>query len=206
MTGGKADRCPTTSINAKRIECEVWDTVRTLIDERETLPEKMHAHFDARRRELRRPGVDSKKLIARRAKLNQRWIKFQGAYAADAISKADLKARRAEIEAEREQIDKALARSRNMESELLALEESEAELEKRIMSGDETLENTPPGEERQKLYQDFNLRVEFGANTVPRISGVFPMSFEGEPVKVRMHGNGYGTFLEKPVSSSETLS
>ena len=207
MTNGKADKCPMRkSVNADRIESEVWDAVRQLVDDKITLLDKMRSHFDARRRELRGPGVNSKKLIRRRTELEQRWLKFQDAFAADAISAADLKAHRIEIDNKREQIEKALERSRNVESELLALEEAEAELEERITSGDETLKDTPPGEERQELYRDFNLRVHVGADAVPRISGVFPMSFEGEPVKVQMHGNGYGTFVEEPVSRLETTS
>ena len=209
LTGGKAEKRKCSmkkSVNAARIEAEVWDAVRGLVDDTEALLEKMHAHFEARRMELRGPGVDSEKLIARRSKLDQSWIKWQNAYEADAISIADLKARRAEIENEREQIDKALERSRNVEAELLALEESEAELEERITSGDETLTDTPPGEKRRELYLDFNLRVHVGSDAVPQISGIFPMSYEGEPVKVRMHGNGYGTFLEESVSRNETSS
>ena len=205
--GGKADKCPmTASIPAEKLEAAVWNAIAPMLKNPQFLLDKMHAYFEGRRKELRGPGVDSEKLVSRRTKLEATWAKYQRAYEADAISIADLKARRAEIDAEREQIDKALERSRNVETELLEIDEAESEFEERILSSDGSLQDTLPGEERRKLYQDFMLKVWVGADAVPRISGILPARFGDISGTLWKTPEGRGYFIEPPVSTKKTSS
>jgi hypothetical protein len=144
---------------AEDIEAEVWECVSSLYGDKDLLASKVREAYSQKRRELSGPSVSVEILSRRLDKLGRDWLKWQEAYRADAISVADLKARRAEIEEEREGIERTLEQARGKDAELEDLEREEA----RILAGIEDSETvgeadwTP--ESRTELYRDLQLRV-----------------------------------------------
>jgi hypothetical protein len=125
-------------------------------------------------------------------------------YEADAISVADLAARRAELDNERGALQRELERVMHRDEELERLAETEREMRERIEATENNLENMTP-ERRRSLYQDLRLRVEVGEDKHPHISGVFPTrvaGFTGTLVRTPDQ-RGY-LVTREPVSSQDT--
>lgn len=199
MTSGKADPCPNrTKVRADQIEPQVWNMVRGFVSDTEYVLTRLAEYFDNERRKLGRlSGGDMSSLSKRLAKIEQRWEKNKLAYEADAISIADLKARRSALDGEREALERELSLARDADSELVRLDEEERRARERIESGyGEGLENAGP-EKRREVYRDTRLNVTVGADKSPQISGVFPMNFEGTPVMVELDSSGHGTYWER---------
>jgi site-specific DNA recombinase len=176
---GKADPCDIrTHVPAEAIEQEVWEAVRRLMDDKEYVLRKAREHFAAQRKELTRAGSNAKDLAGRLEKIEAKRIKYQHAYAADALSLADLKERMAELDNERGVLKRELDRARNRDVELATLDEAEREITERIETTEDNLEDMTP-EKRRDLYQDLHLRVEVGEDKRPYISGIFPTRVAG---------------------------
>jgi hypothetical protein len=171
-------------INAGEIEAEVWEGMRRLLDDKEYTLGKMRESFDAKRRELSGPGLDAGALARGLKGIETRWVKYQKAYEVDAISVADLAARRTELEGERERIERELERISNREAELERLEAEQAQIEDRIREGWGDLDDASP-EKRREVYEDLRLRVEVGEDRRPLLSGWFPV---GGGIKVYAEG------------------
>lgn len=196
---GKADRCTMRKhVNAGRIETEVWDTVRGLMDQTQYILGKMEEHFEQKRKEVSRAGADVGSLVKRLEENEKRQRKNHLAYEEGVLLLPRLEARLVELEDEREAIENELKRSRDMQGELQNLDETEAEIRERLEAGYGNLDETD-STKRLQVYEDMRLRVEVGSDAVPRVSGIFPMSFEGEPVDVWMGPDGYGEFVQDPV-------
>jgi len=163
-----------TYINAAALEAEVWEAVSRLLDDKEYALRKMEEHFAQRRKELSRPGADPVKLANKLQRIEAKRVRYQQAYAADAMSLADLAARTAELDNEHEALQRELERVMHRQEELERLAEEEAEIRRRIEGGHYDLENMTP-EKRRELYQDSRLRVEVGEDKCPHISGLFPL-------------------------------
>ena len=134
---GKADRCGhRTHYRAEEVEADVWDRVRGVYGDKELLQRRIREEFARKRAELSGPSVDVQGLKERLGALDRDWLKWQRAYAADAISVADLAARRAEIEEERAAIEHTLERAGDRETDLLALEAQERDILDRLDSQD----------------------------------------------------------------------
>ena len=128
VKNGSADTCKIKRcIPAEELETEIWDAVRLVYGNKELLEHRVRENYSERRKELSGPGLDTEELARRLETLERDWLKWQEAYRADAISVADLKARRAEIEENREGIEGALERARGRDAELEALDREEAE-------------------------------------------------------------------------------
>jgi site-specific DNA recombinase len=175
ITVGKADRCSMRKqMGAGKIEAEVWETVRRVMHDKPYVLGKIEEHFEGKRKELRRPGADMGSLLGRLDKIEKAWTKNKLAYEADALSVADLKARRTELDREREFIEREMERVRNREAELRRLDEDEAEMRERIEAGYGGLDDATPKKQRE-VYEDVRLRVEVGEDKVPHITGWFPV-------------------------------
>ena len=148
--------------------------MRRVMDDKHYVLGKMKEHFAEKRRELTRPGADAGSLIRRLDNIDKSWIKFQKAYEADALSVADLKARRVELNAERGRVERELERTRNRDAELDRLNADEAETRERVEAGYGSLDDATP-EQQREIYEDIGLRVEVGLEKRPRISGFFPI-------------------------------
>jgi site-specific DNA recombinase len=174
-TSGKADRCTMKkNVPASAIEAEVWGMVRHFLDDKEHTLRKLEEHFEDRRKKLSRPGPDVVMVARRLEQIERQRAKYQHAYAADAMSLADLKARNTELDNDSQTLRQELERARNREAELEKLEQIEEEMRERIEGGHRDVQDRSP-QERRELYQDLRIRVEVGADARPRISGVFPM-------------------------------
>jgi len=174
-TSGKADRCSMKKhINADKIEREVWKTVRGVMDDKPYVLGKLEEHFAQKRGDLSRLGADAASLIKRLHRIEERWTKVKLAYEADALTIADLKARRTELDAERRKIERELKRATNRKAELEKLDADEAETRERIEAGYGGLDDATP-EKRRQVYADLNLRVDVGRDQTPYISGWFPI-------------------------------
>jgi hypothetical protein len=97
-------------MGAGKIEAEVWETVRRVMDDKPYVLGKIEEHFREKRKDLRRPGADVGSLLGRLDKIEKAWTKNKLAYEADALSVADLKARRTELDTEREFIEREMER------------------------------------------------------------------------------------------------
>ena len=191
-TSGSVDPCAMRKdIRADEIEAEVWEGVRRLLDDKEYTLGKMRESFDTKRRELSGPGLDAGVLERRLKGIEVSWVKYQKAYEADAISVADLAARRTELEGQREQIERELERRGNREAELERLEAEQAQIEDRIREGWGGLDDASP-EKRREVYEDLRLRVEA---TVPH---------RLVPHRGRDHGLRGGTRAAPPLQRGET--
>ena len=185
---GSAEACTMRAyVNASVIEQEVWEAVGTILDDKEYVLRKAREHFTRKRKELSRVGANAGTLTKRLEQIETKRIKYQHAYAADALSLADLKERMAEMDNERDALQRELERVMHREEELEKLDETEREITERIEATDNSLEDMTP-EKRHALYQDLRLRVEVGEDKRPYISGIFPTRIAGTP----------GTLLRTP--------
>jgi hypothetical protein len=175
ITNGKADRCGMRKhIRAEVIEKEVWEAVSHLTNDKEYVLRKMRDHFAQRRKELSRVGANAGTLAKKLEKIETSWVNYQKAYAGGGLSLADLKARRAELDNERDALQRELERIMHREEELEKLDIAERETQERIEATADNLEDITP-EKRHELYQDLRLRVEVGEDKRPYISGIFPL-------------------------------
>ena len=176
---GSADHCTMRAyIPAAAIEEEVYTAVSRIMDDKEYVLRKMGEHFAQKRKELSRAGASAGDLARRLEGIEKRWLKWQQAYEADAISVADLAARRAELDNERGALQRELERVMHRDEELERLAETEREMRERIEATENNLEDMTP-EKRRSLYQDLRLRVEVSEDKRPLISGVFPTRVAG---------------------------
>lgn len=121
------DVCPRTpGLRAERTEQEVYQSVQRVIDDKELIVREIQAGFERRRQELSGPGMDAGALAKKLDLIDARWVRYQEAYAADAMSVADLKARRAELDEERQEIERQIqdARTRDEQLETLDIKQS----------------------------------------------------------------------------------
>jgi len=174
-TNGRADHCTMKkNVRAEAIEEEVYAAVSRLMDDKEYVLRKSREHFEYKRKEISRPGPDAASLAARLSGIERRWLKWQEAYEAGAISVADLKGHRAKLNHEGEAVAREMERIRNRDVELEKLDEAEREMRERIEATENNLEDMTP-EKRRGLYQDLRIRVKVGGDKKPRISGFFPI-------------------------------
>jgi site-specific DNA recombinase len=201
ITVGKADRCSMRKqMGAGKIEAEVWETVRRVMDDKPYVLGKIEEHFREKRKELRRPGADIGSLLGRLDEIEKAWTKNKLAYEADALSVADLKARRTELDTEREFIEREMERVRNREAELRRLDEDEAEMRERIEAGYGGLDDATL-EKQREVYEDVRLRVEVGEDKVPHVTGWFPVEIGDTRATLRQIGDEHRILIPHPSGS-----
>jgi DNA repair exonuclease SbcCD ATPase subunit len=155
--------CDVTNRRADRLEAEVWESVRAILSD----PERLRADLDAmiemkRSAERGGPRREMDAWLERLAEAERKRTKFQHAYAEDAISLEDLKARLAELDQVRELAQTELERLRQHEEGLAQLErDRDAVLESYAGASDDALDSLTP-EQRHNLYR--SLRIEVRAH------------------------------------------
>jgi len=175
ISNAKHDFCRKRKmVRADKVEAQVWETVRGIIDSKHYVLERMEKHFEQKRRELHRPGADASSLFKRLDGIERDAQKDWEAYRADVILLPKLKELRAVLDSEREAIERELERTRNRDEELRKLDAEEAELRESILAGFGDLDGKT-SEERREIYLDLRLRVEIGPDKAPRVMGVFPI-------------------------------
>ena len=175
ISNAKHDFCRKRKmVRADKVEAQVWETVRQTMDDKHYVTKRMEEHYEQRRRELRRPGADSGSLLKQLDRIERNAQKDWDAYRAEVITLPELKELRADLDAEREPIERELERTKNRDEELRKLDAQEAEMRKRILAGFGGLDDKTP-QERWEIYLDLNLRVEIGPDKVPRVLGSFPI-------------------------------
>ncbi len=204
---GKADRCiMSVMVRTDSIEPKVWNEVRGLVDDKELLLSRADESFAAKRRELSYPNVDAASVVRDLSKIEEARANYQRAFAADAMSLKDLKARTTELDAERDVLRERLERAGRREEELEDLEGAQRALEERIREGYDDIDSNTP-KERREIYIDLNLRVDVGLDKVPRISGTFPVDFSGMKGRLWKRPEGHAQFItsESPGHESHEI-
>jgi site-specific DNA recombinase len=157
------EACDVTNRRADRLEAEVWESVRAILSD----PERLRADLDAmiemkRSAERGGPRREMGAWLERLAEAERKRTKFQHAYAEDAISLEDLRARLAELDQVRELAQTELERLRQHEEGLAQLErDRDAVLESYAGASDDALDSLTP-EQRHNLYR--SLRIEVRAH------------------------------------------
>lgn len=199
LQSGRNDPCMMREmVRADGIEPKVWDEVRRLVDDKELLLRESRESFGAKRAEIARFTVDAGKVERDLSKIEEARANYQRALGAGAMSPADLKARTAELDSERDLLWDQLERAGRREEELEELTRAQDALEERIEAGYDDLDSKTP-EGRREIYEDLNLRVAVGLDKIPRISGAFPVRIPGfRPGRMVRTPEGRGYFVEPP--------
>jgi chromosome segregation ATPase len=184
------------------IEEEVYDAVSDLMDDKEYVLRKLEEHFAQKRKELSRTGADAVTLTRRIADLDRRRDGYWELAADGDMPRETMRRKVAEIEQEREHVERALERVIHRDEELDRLTETEREMRKRIEATENNLEDMTP-EKRRSLYQDLRLRVEVDEDKHPYISGLFPTRVAGITATLVRTPDQRG-YLYEHVSNKET--
>ena len=146
---------------ADRLEPMVWEYVSRAMKDPETLRADLDAYIELERRGRRGdPGNEAKAWADRLAEADQRRTKYQEAFAADAMTLPELKARLAELEETRKTAERELATLRGYEERVAALErDRDALIGSLEAQAPEALDSLTP-EERHQWYKLLKLVVE----------------------------------------------
>ena len=154
------EACGVRNRRADKIEVEVWESVRAILSD----PERLRADLDRmiEMKKSARRGDSRREMDGWLEKLDEagrKRVKFQHAYAEDAISLEDLKARLGELEELRELAQRELEALRSYEEEIARMErDRDAVLESYAGASSEALDSLTP-EQRHNLYRSFRLEV-----------------------------------------------
>jgi site-specific DNA recombinase len=154
------EACDVRNRRADKIEAEVWDSVRAILSDPERLRGDLDRMIEMKRNARRGdPRREMDVWLEKLAEADRKRAKFQHAYAQDAISLEDLKARLAELEELRELAKGELEKLRHHEEEIAQLErDRDAVLEGYASASDEVLDNLTP-EQRHNLYRSLRIEV-----------------------------------------------
>jgi site-specific DNA recombinase len=154
------EACEVKNRRADVIEAEVWESVRTILSD----PERLRADLDRmiemkRNAERASPRREMDAWLEKLAEAERKRTKFQHAYAEDAISLEDLKARLAELEEVRELAQTELERLRQHEEGIAQLErDRDAVLESYAGASEKALDSLTP-QQRHNLYRSLRIEV-----------------------------------------------
>jgi site-specific DNA recombinase len=164
-------RCPSRRDNGKEacdvrnrradvIEAEMWESIRAILSDPERLRDDLDRMIEMKRNTQRGdPRREMDVWLEKLSEAEHKRARFQHAYAEDAISLDDLKARLAELEELRELAQRELERLRHHEEEIARLErDRDAVLESYAGASDEALDSLTP-EQRHNLYRSLRLEV-----------------------------------------------
>ena len=154
------EACDVKNRRADKIEAEVWNAVRVLLSDPERLRSDLDRMIEMKRETHRgNPRREMDMWLEKRAEADRKGAKFQHAYAEDAISLEDLKARLGELEELRELAQRELETLRSYEEEIAQMErDRDAVLETYAGASSEALDSLTP-EQRHNLYRSFRLEV-----------------------------------------------
>jgi DNA invertase Pin-like site-specific DNA recombinase len=151
---------------AEKTELAVLHTVLDAVKNKEELIAQARERFEQQKSTiLRVGGGDAAREWHRRLdNLEHQRANYQRAFAADALSLADLVARTAELDAEKEHVSNAIAEHESREKRIKDLEEMRDKTIVHIRHGEwEKLGITAP-EARRQRYREIGLRVEAAAS------------------------------------------
>ncbi len=172
-----------------------------MVDDQELLVQTIKETYAKKRRELSRPVSDTAPLIERLAYLDRRKEGYWDLAADGDISRETMRRKVAELDTEREALERALNDSRHRDERLEALDRQEQRILFVVKDGMrtfpepiETENGTLAGlhtgminvmwsaEKRRDLYLEFGLRIEIEADGQMRIDGTFaPPPTHDEP-------------------------
>ena len=112
------------SFPASQLERNVLHMVLDAVKDRDELIRKAEADFESKRRGLLRiGGADAESWHARLDAIERQRANYQRAFAADALSLSDLKARTAELDADKQDVERVLAEYEDRDRKLRELEQ-----------------------------------------------------------------------------------
>jgi len=154
------EACDVGNRRADKVEAEVWESVRTILSDPELLRSDLDRMIEMKRNEHRaEPRREMDLWLERLTEADHKRSKFQHAYAEDAITLEDLKARLSELEDLRELAQRELEALRHHEEEIAQLErDRDALLEHYAAAAPEKLDSLTL-EQRHNLYKLFRLEV-----------------------------------------------
>jgi site-specific DNA recombinase len=154
------EACTVTNRRADKLEAEVWESVRAILSDPERLRADLDAMIEMKRRASRSdPTEEMNHWLDTLADADEKRAKYQRAYAADVLTLADLKARLAELEEERQVAERELESLRLRAREIADLErDRDALLESYAGASDDALDRLTP-EQRHNLYRSLRIEV-----------------------------------------------
>jgi hypothetical protein len=154
------DACDVKNRRADTVEAEVWESVRAILSDPELLRSDLDRMIEMKRNERRgEPRREMDVWLERLTEADHKRARFQHAYAEDAITLDDLKARLFELDELRELAQRELEALRHHEEEIARLErDRDALLEYYASAAPEALNSLTP-EQRHNLYKLFRLEV-----------------------------------------------
>ncbi len=194
--GSTVTPCPNRKSHpAERVESEVYDALRGLVDDQEMLAQKITESFAAKRRELSGPALAVAPLVEKLADLERRKEGYW-TLAADGDMPKDIMRRKvAELDEQRVGLETALDDARHRDERLAALDRQEEHLLSIVSDGPDTYTLIAPTilteertveivnlhsaladsmwapETRRELYLGLGLRVEIDEDGHIRIDG-----------------------------------
>ena len=154
------EACDVKNRRADKIEAEVWESIRAILSDPERLREDLDRMIEMKRKTHHgEPRREMDIWLEKLGEADRKRIKFQHAYAEDAITLNDLKARLAELEELRELAQRELEALRHHEQELARLEDDrDAVLEHYAGASSEALDSLT-SEQRHNLYKSLRIEV-----------------------------------------------
>ncbi len=167
--------CPSTRNNpAAPLEEAVWNSVRVILSDPERVLRQYDEYVERRKAHLRGdPDREAMALAGRLAKLERRRSGYLDLAADGDMSREDLRAKLAEIECQRKELEEALRSARGRHEMIQKLQR-----EREIVFGrfsamrDIDLRCALP-EERRRVLEGLRVRVQVDKDGNARISGVF---------------------------------
>lgn len=171
--GARRDCGHTRSYPAPAMEMGVWEAVYGLLSDPDRLKRQHDAHVERLRREMRGdPDKEARELTEGLQQLERRRSGYIDMAADGTISREDLRAKLAGLEARRKALEEALRAARNRHR---SIEEAERawELAARMLDLDRITFATASAEDRRRLYAAFSLKAEVYRDGTVRLSGIF---------------------------------
>jgi hypothetical protein len=179
------------------LENAVWEEVRKLLSEPESVLRQYDEYIERQRRLMRGdPDMEERDFIERLQKLDQRRSGYVDLAADRVISHEELRAKLVEVDEQREAVQKALREARDRQEMLRKLQRNrkmwEAAFERFVLRRGLGLFFLG-AEYRRQVFQALRLRVEVDKNGDVRISGVFDVDItevllRGSPTERRGAG------------------
>lgn len=156
---------------ADDLEWTVLHAVLDAVKDRDELIRKTNETFEQERRSLLRAGgADAAEWYRRLDAIERQRANYQRAFAADALSLSDLKARAAELDAEKGHIQQALVETESREERLEYLEAARDKAVEQIKRGEWGKLGITAPEARRERYREIGLRAEAAADGTMRLS------------------------------------
>lgn len=159
------------SFPADDLERVVLHAVLDAVKDRDELIRKANERFEQeRRRILRSGGADAAEWYRKLDAIERQRANYQRAFAADALSLPDLKARTAELDADKKHVQQALAEAENREERLEHLKAARDKAVEQIKRGEWGKLGITAPEARRERYREIGLRAEAAVDGTVRLS------------------------------------